>query len=83
MSFEELVERVNQIVSICSSRHIGGKSYFDELDSMIKGDADLVSSYINYIVQKEKVSNIIVSGEIGRLIRHYQRIGYIYPFIIS
>ena len=81
MGFEELVERINKIVSICSSRHIGGESYFDELDCMVKNDVDLVSAYVNYIVQKEKVPNIIVSGEIRRLIRHYQHRGYIYPFI--
>lgn len=81
IDLKELKGRVKCIVDICSEKHVGGESYFDELDGMIKNNTDLVSAYINYIFQSEKIHNIIASGEIGDRIRELQRTGYINRFV--
>lgn len=54
------------VVEQCLQKHEGGESYFDELDTMVKSNAELMASYIDFIIQKENIHNIIVSGEIGR-----------------
>lgn len=65
------------IVEQCLQKHEGGESYFDELDAMVKSNAELMASYIDFIIQKENIHNIIVSGEIGRIIRELQLNGLI------
>lgn len=73
----EMREEMVSIVEQCLQKHGGGESYFDELDAMVKNSAELMTSYVDYIIQKENIHNIIVSGEIGRKIRELQLNGLI------
>ena len=56
------------IVSQCLEKHGGGESYFDELDSLIKNDIELMITYLKYAVEKENVIHVVVSGEIGLIL---------------
>lgn len=73
----EMREKMVSIVEKCLQKHGGGESYFDELDAMVKNDAELMASYIDYIINKENIHSIIVSGEIGHKIRELQLNGLI------
>lgn len=77
MSIYEMEQELREIVETCSRLHEGGENYFDELDSLVKNDSELVSSFINYAVSEERTDNVIISGEIGTLARKYQDLGII------
>lgn len=63
-----LKQKMIPIVNQCLEKHGGGESYFDELDGIIKKDIDFMVTYLKYIVDKEKVKHVIVSGEIGLIL---------------
>lgn len=53
-------------VEKCLKTHVGGESYFTELDAEIKADEDLLRTFLHQIIIKTKVNNFVMSGEIGR-----------------
>ena len=63
-----LKQKMIPIVNQCLKIHGGGESYFDELDGLIKNDIELMVTYLKYAVEKEKIENIVVSGEIGLIL---------------
>lgn len=63
-----LKQKMIPIVSQCLEKHGGGESYFDELDSLIKNDIELMITYLKYAVEKENVIHVVVSGEIGLIL---------------
>lgn len=81
MNINEMKAEMKRIVQICLRNHKGGENYFNELDDMVKNNADLVSSYVNYITMIENTDDIIASGEIGKKLLLYQAKGYINPRI--
>ena len=52
-------------VEKCLKTHVGGESYFTELDAAIKADKDLMKIYLHHIVIETKTTNFVMSGEIG------------------
>ena len=63
-----LKQKMIPIVNQCLKIHGGGESYFDELDGLIKNDIELMVTYLKYAVEKEKIENVVVSGEIGLIL---------------
>ena len=63
-----LKQNMISIVNQCLKIHGGGESYFDELDGLIKNDIELMVTYLKYAVEKEKIENVVVSGEIGLIL---------------
>ena len=63
-----LKQKMITIVNQCLKIHGGGESYFDELDGLIKNDIELMVTYLKYAVEKEKIENVVVSGEIGLIL---------------
>lgn len=63
-----LKQKMIPIVNQCLEKHGGGESYFDELDSLIKSDIELMISYLKYAVEKENIRYVVVSGEIGLIL---------------
>ena len=53
-------------VEKCLKTHVGGESYFTELDAAIKADEDLMKIYLHHIVIETKTTNFVMSGEIGK-----------------
>lgn len=53
-------------VEKCLKTHVGGESYFTELDAEIKADKDLMKIYLHHIVIETKTTNFVMSGEIGK-----------------
>lgn len=62
---DSLRHKMLPIVNQCLEKHGGGESYFDELDSLVKSDIELMTSYLKYAVEKENIRYVVVSGEIG------------------
>lgn len=60
-----LKQKMALIVQKCLEIYNGGESYFTELDKMVKDNAELLVGYLLYISAKEKVKDIVISGEIG------------------
>ena len=63
-----LKQKMIPIVNQCLEKHGGGESYFDELDGLIKSDIDFMITYLRYVVDKEEVKHVIISGEIGLIL---------------
>lgn len=63
-----LKQKMIPIVNQCLKIHGGGESYFNELDGLIKNDIELMVTYLKYAVEKEKIENVVVSGEIGLIL---------------
>lgn len=59
------------IVNQCLEKHGGGESYFDELDSLIKSDIELMITYLKYAIERENVHHVVVSGEIGLILSKF------------
>lgn len=74
---------MNRIVGICLRNHEGGENYFNELDNMVKNNIALVTSYVDYIVEKENINSIIASGEIGENLIFYKEVGLINANIVT
>lgn len=63
-----LKHKMIPIVNQCLEKHGGGESYFDELDSLIKRDIELMITYLKYAIEKENIQYVLVSGEIGLIL---------------
>jgi hypothetical protein len=50
-----LKQKMIPIVSQCLEKHGGGESYFDELDSLIKNDIELMITYLKYAFYGKKI----------------------------
>lgn len=73
MRFDEMRDRVAKYTKICVKSETGGESYFNKLDQYIKNDIELVTSYIDYIVEQTKCKNIIMSGELAEKVINYKQ----------
>ncbi len=65
-----MMHEMRDIANECIKTHKGGETYFTELDSMIKQNENLMINYINYIIKKEKINDVIISGEIGEVYKN-------------
>ena len=65
MKLDEMKNRVAKYTNLCVKSESGGESYFTKLDQYIKNDIELVTSYIDWIVEQTKCKNIIMSGELA------------------
>lgn len=69
-------------VEKCLKTHVGGESYFTELDAEIKADKDLMKIYLHHIVIETKTTNFVMSGEIGKCYADLFSTGDINLFIL-
>ena len=68
MTLEDMQNKVQKYAAECEKNYIGGEIYFNELDRLIKFDTELLSGFVLYAIQTEKIRKIACTGEIGNLI---------------
>ena len=73
MRYDEMISRVSKYTKLCVKNETGGESYFNKLDQYIKNDIELVTSYIDFIVNQTKCKNIIMSGELAEKVIGYKQ----------
>lgn len=73
MRYDEMISRVSEYTKLCVKNETGGESYFNKLDQYIKNDIELVTSYIDFIVNQTKCKNIIMSGELAEKVIGYKQ----------
>lgn len=62
MNIEMMRKTVKEYAADCSKVYEGGEEYFNEIDKKIKGNKDLLLSYIQIAVDQTGCKNIILSG---------------------
>lgn len=79
MNREEMQNIMREYVASCSKLYTGGEEYFNEIDAKIKGDKNLLLSYIKTAIDETGCKNVILSGgmfDAVRNIRSYKRVDH-------
>lgn len=62
MTNEMMKELIEQYAKECSKIYKGGEKYFNEIDTKIKSNKELLLSYIKKVIEESGCKNILLSG---------------------
>ena len=60
--------KLNYKIAEILKQHEGGEEFFDALDSMVRGDMDILNTFLNFVyfkIEDTKEYSLILSGQFG------------------